>query len=296
MPVLRLSIITPSLNQGRYVAAAVDSVSLRDRTACEHIIIDGGSTDETLQVLAARPHLDVRVRPEFDSHQAINHGLDLAKGEIIGFLNTDDRYDPGALDAVVDFLATHPEVEAVCGGIRFFRDASDGEQEVSQFSHVPGPRMMLEMTFGAPGFNSWFIRAGLLKRLGGLRHEYRFSADRDLLLRVLAVTPPVVLPRVVYHYRMHEASRTLDPAKSNRVAIAREHVRMARQQSAEIWPHDRGAQAMLADWQALEGFKLLIDALRRPRPGKLQDLLHMPWYCLPAGLWKRHQWLQVATA
>lgn len=296
MPHPVLTIITASLNHGPYIGAAVDSVVVRPDIPYEHLVIDAASTDETMRVLAERPHLQVHVLPKLDSHEALNHAFGLARGEIFGMLNADDRYDPGALNDVVDYFAAHPEVEALCGSMRFFTAADDEESEYGIFQHAGGRDMRLELTFGNPGFNSWFFRAGLLRRLGGFRPRFRFGADRDLLLRLYAMTQPAILPRVVYHYRIHAGSRTMDPGGANRPAMIADHLQIVREQSNEVWAHDPTMQAMLAAWAALEQFKLCVRAFRHGTPSVWRALSNTPWYRVPTALYLRRRWLRMRYA
>ena len=291
-----LTIITASLNHGRYIGAAVDSVRPRSDIPYEHLVIDGDSTDETAQVLAERPHLDVRVMPGLDSHEALNYAFGIARGGIVGMLNSDDRYDPGALDDVVDFFAAHPEVEAVCGGMRFFTEAAGVETETSRFMHLTGEDMRLELTFGNPGFNSWFFRIGVLRRLGGCHTQYRFGADRDLLLRLYAITRPEPLPRIVYHYRVHIGSRTMDPRGTNRQAMIMDHLNMISAQAGPMWAGDPEMRTLVADWQALERFKLFVRALRYRVLPVWQTFADTPWHRVPAALYHRRRWLRRLAA
>jgi glycosyltransferase involved in cell wall biosynthesis len=291
-----LTVITASLNHGCFIGAAVDSVVVRPDIAFEHLVIDAASSDETMQVLAERPHLAVHVRPELDSHEAINYAMGIARGDIVGMLNADDRYDAGALNEVVDYFAAHPEVQALCGTMRFFTEENGNEREYGTFLHAPGRDMRLELTFGNPGFNSWFFRADLLRRLGGFRTRFRFGADRDLLLRLYAMTKPAILPRVVYHYRIHPGSRTMDPGGANRQAMIADHLQIVREQSAEIWSHDPAMLTMLSAWAALEQFKLCVRAFRHGTPSVWQALSHTPWYRVPTALYLRRRWLRMRYA
>ena len=288
-----LTILTPSLNHGGFIGAAVDSARPRADITYEHLVIDGGSSDETARALAERPHLQVHVRPELDSHEALNYGLNLARGDVVGFLNADDRYEPGALDAVMDLFASHPEVDAVCGGMRFFYEEDETEKELRLFLHQSGEEMALELTFGNPGFNSWFIRRTALQRLGGFRPTYRFAADRDLLLRLYAMTTPMPLPRIVYHYRVHEGSRTMDPRGTNREAMIQDVLDIVRDQLAEIWVGDRKMRTMLARWEALEQFKLVVRAIRYGTGRIWPNVRATSWPRVPIALYLRRRWLRI---
>lgn len=112
----RVSIVTPSYNQRYYLEQMLDSIRQQDYLHIEHIVIDGGSTDGTLEVLKAAES-DLVWRSERDSGQAeaLNKGFALATGDIFGWLNCDDLYTPGAVRVVVDYFMTYREAMLVYG-------------------------------------------------------------------------------------------------------------------------------------------------------------------------------------
>lgn len=114
-----VSIITPSYNQGKFIRETIESVLKQDYMKLEHIVIDGGSSDETLQILKEYSNLDSRFRfvsePDNGQSHAINKGLKLAKGEVIGWLNSDDTYLPGAVNHVVNGFLQNPNWSMVYG-------------------------------------------------------------------------------------------------------------------------------------------------------------------------------------
>lgn len=288
-----LTIVTPSLNHGRFIGAAIDSAMPTGQYCFEHIVIDAASRDNTHDELGARPHLTVVVRPELDSHEALNLALNMSRGEVIGFLNADDRYEPGILDAVMTHFASHPQVMALCGGMRVFTEEEGKEQDVARFQHLAGTNMRLELTFGNPGFNSWFFRRSLLRQLGGFRTCYRFAADRDLLLRAYAMTNPVALRRLAYHYRMHEGSRTMDPRGTNRHAIIIDLLSLIAAHLAEFWADDPAMRRLLIQWNALEKLKLFVRAVRYEYQSATGAALEVPWMYVPSALCQRARWLRI---
>lgn len=111
----RISIITPSYMQGRYVERTVRSVLLQDYPNLEYIVLDGGSTDETLDVL--EPYVERMSHfysgPDGGQADAIRRGFDMATGEILGYLNSDDLLTPGSLRFIAAFFQQNPDVDAV---------------------------------------------------------------------------------------------------------------------------------------------------------------------------------------
>jgi glycosyltransferase involved in cell wall biosynthesis len=112
-----VSVLTPSFNQGRFIGDCIASVANQTHTTVEHIVCDGGSTDETLQVLADAPaHVRWLSEPDRGQAHAINKAFSLARGEVIGWLNSDDAYyDRRAIESALDAFTRHPEVDLVYG-------------------------------------------------------------------------------------------------------------------------------------------------------------------------------------
>lgn len=113
---MKVSIVTPSYNQGRFISRTLQSVASQSGPEIEHVIFDGGSTDETVAVLKGFGH-GIRWVSEKDKGQtdAVNKGIRATDGEIIGWLNSDDIYYPGAIARVVEYFSQHPEIDVVYG-------------------------------------------------------------------------------------------------------------------------------------------------------------------------------------
>ena len=104
-----IAMVTPTLNQSCYLREAVDSVLVQGYRALDYIVMDGGSTDGSQEVLVSYgPRLRWVSKPDAGQSAAINQGWQQTQGEIIGWLNSDDRLAPGALARVGDFFANHP--------------------------------------------------------------------------------------------------------------------------------------------------------------------------------------------
>lgn len=113
---LTVSVVTPSWNQGRFLGRTLGSVAQQSWPVLEHLVIDGGSTDETLDVLRAAPAgLRWVSEPDRGQAHAVNKGIAASSGDIIAWINSDDVYYPGALETAARFLAQNPQVDVVYG-------------------------------------------------------------------------------------------------------------------------------------------------------------------------------------
>lgn len=112
---MKFSIITPSFNQGRFLPDCVESVLAQKDVEYEHIVIDAGSTDETMEVLLRYPHLKWISEPDQGMSDGINKGFRMASGEWVMWLNCDDYLLPGALSKVIELASSQPELNVIHG-------------------------------------------------------------------------------------------------------------------------------------------------------------------------------------
>jgi glycosyltransferase involved in cell wall biosynthesis len=247
---VRISIITPTLNANRYVAEAVESALVQHGGEFEHIVVDGGSTDGTLDTLQRYPHLRVLVRPALGLYAAVNLGIAEAAGDIIGWLNADDRYLAGAISAGVAGLSAAPEIECASGGARVVRIEPTGVRALIA-NYCDDAHKMLTwdvLLYGAPVINARFFRKSLFARIGNFDIRYRTAADREWLIRAkLAAMPVVALDAPVYEYRAHDGSLTLNAGHSNAARIRDEHLEIIKS-----YLEDGRAFALMRRWHAWE--------------------------------------------
>ena len=206
-----ISIITPCLNRVDFIGKAVESVLAQGYPSVEHIVMDAGSTDGTLEILRTYPHLRVVSEPDNGMYDAINKGLRLAKGQIIGLLNSDDLYAEGCFDAVETAFEQNPHALAVVGGITTFREKDDGWEIINTVPAIGTHELWPRLIHGHPVTNAWFFRQEVFSRLGGFDERLRWSADRFFLIHVVldGGVRPVPIPRILYHYRQHSGSVTI---------------------------------------------------------------------------------------
>ncbi len=224
-----VSIVTPCFNRATMVADAVESVLAQNYPHFEHIITDGGSTDGTLDVLKRYPHLRVYSEPDKNLYDAVNKGIRHARGEVIGFLNTDDLYAPDVFRPVGEAFAADAGLDMAYGGSAIFRPGHDGSREVispvtTETDLAFSPRQATLRSFS---INARFFHRRVYDRVGLYDDSYRIAGDREFYLRAF-LTMPIrtrFLDRLVYLYRRHAGSLTFnDDVYSERTAL--EHVRM----------------------------------------------------------------------
>ena len=205
-----ISVITPSLNRVRLIGDAVDSVLQQRYPNYEHIVVDGGSTDGTLDSLKRYPYLRVISGPDNGMYDAINKGLACATGDLIGLLNTDDLYAADAFTRVARCCRANPGVTAIFGDATTFDgDGMSAEKSLGRVANGRGNRF----DFGAfdTGFqiNACFLARSVYQAIGGYDPRYRIVGDLDFLLRLAVYAPPSAhTGSVLYHLRMHPGSLT----------------------------------------------------------------------------------------
>lgn len=175
-----VSIVTPSFNSGSFVEATIRSVLDQGYPAIEHIICDGGSTDNTIDILKKYPHLNWVSEPDKGQSDAINKGFAKAKGEFIGWLNSDDIYHGANLTAAVDYLEKHPDVDMIYTDLYIIDEAGNriGSTEGKPFSLMG---VIKDNPVKQP---TLLMRRRVIDELKGVDKQYHFVMDRELWLRM----------------------------------------------------------------------------------------------------------------
>jgi glycosyltransferase involved in cell wall biosynthesis len=229
----RLSIVTPCLNRAATIGAAIASVTAQRHPSVEHIIVDGGSTDGTAEVLAQHPHLRVIRERDRNLYDALNKGLRAARGGIVGLLNSDDLYAPGAFAAAEAALAD-PAVEMAIGAAEFFVE-HDGQQ--TTLKRLAGNAALglteANAVSGITAMNAAFYRRGLLELVGPFDDRFPLAADKDFWMRLALLAPRhAMLDETVIRYRSHPGSLTF-AAGDMREKLSRHLLDLARTRLGE---------------------------------------------------------------
>ena len=203
-----VSIITPSYNQAKFLEETILSVLNQDYPQIEYIIVDGGSSDGSVDIIRSYAERLGWWVSERDKGQtdAINKGFARAKGEILAWINSDDTYLPGAVSEAVAFLQAHPEIGMVYGDANL----------IDETGNVLGPfparqtdyRRLRQGYVHIPQQSSFF-RASLWKQVGPLDSSFYFAMDYDLWVRLAKVAPLYYIQRLWANFRLHSLGKSV---------------------------------------------------------------------------------------
>jgi glycosyltransferase involved in cell wall biosynthesis len=210
---LRISLVTPSFNQGRFIGRTIDSVlSQRGDFHLDYRVIDGGSSDETRSILASYgTRLSWISEPDRGQVDAINKGLRAAQGDVFGWLNSDDLLVDGALDRVARVFRAHPTTEWVHGRCLVV-DENDRPVRtfVERYKHFRARRHSFEnlLTENYISQMTAFWRRSVHEQIGYLDPALDLAFDYDLFLRLARRGPPVYIEEPLACFRWYQSSKS----------------------------------------------------------------------------------------
>ena len=211
---MKISIVTPSYNQADFLPATIHSVlGQQSCVELEYIVVDGGSTDGSVNLLAQTDDPRIQWTSEADEGQshAINKGFSRATGDIFAWLNSDDLYTPGILQAVADAFHNHPDAAWLTGGCAIVDAAGRPirnyvtrykNRRLRRYSYT---KLLRENFISQP---ATFWRAQAWSQTGPLDPTLHWTMDYDLWLRLGRLSDPIVLPQPLAHFRLYATSKT----------------------------------------------------------------------------------------
>lgn len=229
-----ITIITPTFNALATLRETLASVQAQGYPALDHLVIDGASTDGTVDLLQSEAdagRLRFVSEPDDGLTAAFNKGLGMATGEIVGWLNADDVYEPGALAAVGEAFAANPGATWAVGRCKIIGgDGRETRKAVTAYKSFLLRRFNLSLLLANNFVSSpaTFVRRSAIDAAGPLDERFKYSADYDLWLRLAKRSKPVFIDADLASFRMAEGSLSITGFETQFV----EHAQNAREHGA----------------------------------------------------------------
>jgi glycosyltransferase involved in cell wall biosynthesis len=207
----RITVVTPSYNQAAFVEQTMRSIHDQDYADVEHIVVDGVSTDGSLEIIKRYgDRATVISEPDRGQTDAINKGLRQATGDVVCWLNSDDYFLPGALSTVARFFQDHPDVVWLTGDCLIVDEKGSPIQQPVRW-YKRGLRMMPSAFYlgvtNAITQPATFWRRSVHERIGYLDESLHYTMDYDWWLRLNELARPARLNRTLTAFRIHEESK-----------------------------------------------------------------------------------------
>jgi glycosyltransferase involved in cell wall biosynthesis len=203
----KISIVTPTYNTGEFIERTILSVKNQGYPEYEHIIVDAGSKDATAEIAGKYPSLNYVIEPGCTQSEALNIGFRMVSGGIVGWINSDDVYNPGAFRKVSDFMDAHPQVDMVYSDCRFINE-NDKEIGIwrtapfSYFRNLNYAQMVPQQTI--------FFRREVFEKVGFINEKYNYAMDYDFIVRVSKECRVARMPgEALASFRLHGVSKTV---------------------------------------------------------------------------------------
>jgi glycosyltransferase involved in cell wall biosynthesis len=242
----RISIVTPSYNQTQFLEETIRSVLMQGYPNLEFLVLDGGSQDDSLEILEKySPFLSYwHSQKDKGQSDAINQGLRMATGDIVAWINSDDTYLPGVFERIVT-LFDRKDMQVVYGCAYFIDEESKivGEYPAGPI-HSDWRRFRYWRGWPIPQ-PTVFVRRGLLEQFGYLDTSLHYALDYDLLIRLSCHMKLYFLDTPLANYRIHTHSKTGEWAKSQEL----------------FYREDMRVNLRYAPWYLLENWRLWVEWL-----------------------------------
>ena len=206
----RFSVITPSYNQASYLEQTIQSVLDQGYPDLEYMIVDGGSTDGSVDIIRKyEKHLAWWVSGrDHGQADAVNKGFKRASGDYIGWVNSDDLYEPGALGQAAQALEANPQAGIVYGDVRSI-DSHGGTFNIMRYANFGLDGLLCFKIIGQPGA---FLRRTVLEKAGYLDPTYNLLLDPELWIRMAVVAPIQYVPQIWAAARSHSGTKNSSQA------------------------------------------------------------------------------------
>ncbi len=206
----RISIITPSFNQGRFLRQTIQSVVSQNYPNLEYLIFDGGSSDNSVEIIKefSKKYPEIKWRSKKDRGQvdAINNGLERATGDIVAYINSDDYYLPSSFRKVASYFSKNPHKKWVVGDCRISRSDLNWTFTLKRLS--PFDRSIIGLQIYNPiNQPAVFLTKDMAKRVGHFNDKYKYAFDYDYWLRCAGISLPGRINSNLAVFRVHQNSK-----------------------------------------------------------------------------------------
>ena len=256
------TIITPTLNATATLEDAVCS-AMGQGIECEHLIMDGCSSDRTLEIAHSFPHLTVHSGRDRGLYDAMNRGAFFARGEWLIFLQADDWLPEGALAAFQIAMEKYPAAEILTGSAEAVHQIGENlwDTRWQRTSEADKALTIENIALGEPMLNARAIRKSLFKKAGPFDLAYSLASDRDFLLKLTAIRPPAAtIEAPTYRYRWHEGSRTMNAGNTLSRRLTAENLAIARKHLSDPSPSTE-EKSILRAWHSRQSLQAALCAI-----------------------------------
>lgn len=212
-PLPKISVITPSFNQGNFIAETIDSVLSQGYKNLEYWIIDGGSTDDTISVLK-RYGKKIQWMSKKDKGQtdAINKGMEKVSGDIVTYLNSDDILLPGSIEKIADFFSVNPDIFWITGKCKIIDEKGNEIRKLVTLyknfwlKYSRNPIFLSILNFISQPATFW--RAEVIKSVGLFDASLYYTMDYDYWLRMSRIYKLGFIDDYLASFRFHDKSKS----------------------------------------------------------------------------------------
>ncbi len=229
---LKISIITPNYNYAGYIGKTIESILGQDYPNWEHIIVDDGSTDNSVEVISKYAGTDSRIRlirqENSGQTKALNKALKSATGEIVGWINSDDWYEDNVFRMIADHFESRPDLDICFGDGYYYMVAGDRRLRRKQLP------FNYEL-FAFNGFcnsvmsNTVFWKRKLHDRVGFFNEQLNYNMDGELFARLFWRSKVIYVPEPIAYFRWHENAKTIKNRSDKKSEILKTEVQLERQ-------------------------------------------------------------------
>lgn len=227
-----ISIITPSYNQAAYIEQTIQSVLRQGDAQVEHIVVDGGSTDGTVEILKRYPHLVWMSEKDRGQSDALNKGLAIARGTIVGWINSDDYYQQFIFDSVIEHFQS--------GASWVVGRQADVFDNGALVAFKDSPTINFDALIRNPDIvrqQATFFKRDAINAAGGWNADWHMVMDFDLWVRLSKVSPPVMVHEDWAYFRNHGAQKSSHANVLRQAAEIAAILRREKVSHAQIWKY-----------------------------------------------------------